>query len=440
MATPSTQVPPPTAKPATTPADPKPSLAPGSANAAAQSASTPETSADVPGWESELATHLGEPQPEKAPAEDKPAAKPQPESPGAPKGPEKGSPKPQDKPGTPGEGRKAKLDPDELLNVNGVDAVELPEDVISTLSKLDARDLRLQSAKLAKGYRALAAAKAKLEKDLEIAKAPREDPERKAEKENFEGLRKRYEDVEKELRHANYTKSPEYKEKFEKPFNDALSDAYATIRELTVETDEGTRAATEKDFDNLLGLPLSEAIKQAKEQFGHASDEVLSYRRKLNDIRRSAAKEVERYKTEGQKLEQERLVQQEKQRETINNVWKRVNEELPKKFSELFGEVEGDDDGNAKLKQGYAEVDKAHDPNIGLEERIGRQAAIRHRAAAFTREVWRRKKAEQEILELRKTIEDYENSAPAKGDKDGAPPPALDDESDPNLAIDRIAV
>lgn len=429
-------------------ANPSPQVAPPVPSLESGPASGAESNrpAEVGTWQDAIAGIGGDSPstPESKPSVETPPAK----APAAPtpkpldqpaKAPDQPQAKPEAK-AEPDAGRKARLDPDELLNVEGVDSAELPENVVQALTKLDARDLRLQSAKLAKTLRTLALKSKEQEKELATARAPKDDPEKKALQEERDTLRKRHEDMEREIRYSNYVKSNEYKEKFETPFVESLDEAYEFVEQLTVTTDEGVRRATKEDFNALLNMEPQAAAEKAEEMFGRLSNRVLNFQDKLASMQRAARKAVDNYKKEGDKVERERLVKTEEQRKAIGETWKRANEEIQIKFPELFGEVEGDDEGNTKLRDGYAEVDRAQDPNISLQERIGRTAAVRHRAAALPREVYRRKKAEKENAELREIIKNYEASVPGKGLKDGAKPPAVDDETDAASAIDRISV
>lgn len=442
MANPSSKVPEAPVAPAA-PNKPTPSPAP----APIEPSETPgsQTGDEVSTWESALAHDLDDgpaptpPEPPKPKPAAKPADKPDPKP--ADKPSPIGDKPPADKPpAKPPEGRKAKLDPDELLSVEGVEDAELPEHVVTALSTMEARDLRLQSAKLAKTLRSVAIEKKKLESELAAAKTPKNDPERETLQKEYESLKQRHDEVERELRHANYSKSNDYKQKFETPFKDALAEAFEVVKELTFEAEDGTtRAGTPDDFNKLLSMPRGEAIKYAKDRFGYGAEEVLACKRKLNEIQTNARRELERYKTEGEQRERERQTQTENERKEIDGAWRAANEAILTKFKDHFSEVQGDDEGNAKLKAGYAEVDKAHDPKLTVKERVGRQAAIRHQAAAFPREVWRRKRAEAEVARLSKIIAEYEQSTPTTGDKDGEPPADPNDESDAMAAIDRMA-
>lgn len=341
----------------------------------------------------------------------------------------------------PSEGRKSKLDPDSLLSAEGVDDVVLPKEVVEELGKLDARNLRLQAAKLAQHVRAIGAKLKERDKEIEAARAPREDPEKQALAAEKERLVKAFDKAQEELRYAQYLRSDDYAKKFQEPFQQGLTDAYETVRELTIENAEDgtTRQAQPKDFDALLELPRGEAIRRAKAQFGDLADEVMSHVRNLTDIKKRAARASEEYRQKGEEINKERLAQQVQMRELQNKVWMQTNQELPRKYPELFGEDPNDKEGNEILAKGYLAVDKAHDATLPLEDRIARQAYIRHRAAALGRELFRRKRAEAKVAELQAIIDEYESSKPGLGASDGGKPPAKQDGDDPFAEIDAMA-
>lgn len=409
---------------------------------------TPNSPGQVGSWESDLdafvSTTKAGPAPAPAPAApEKPAAAPAP----APATPAKAADQPAaTKPASapaktapPATGHKAKLDPDDLLAVDGVDSVELPETVMTALKTLDARDLRLQSAKLAQRLRTVAVEMKRKETELESLKT-REDPEKQALIAERTELQKRYEATQKELAHTAYLKSDEYIEKFQKPFERTLAEAYELVKEFTVNNpDETTRQATTKDLDEILEAPRGAAARIAREKFGDGAEDILHYARKLFDLRRDAARSVEDYRKQGEEIEKKRLAEQTQIRETHQRIWKQATEEIPQKYPELFGKHEDDPEGNEILDRAYAEVDRSNDPNLKTEERIARTAVVRHRAAAFAREFHRRKKLEARVAELEKIVSDYESSVPTSGSKDGAPPPSTNDGDDAFAELDRIA-
>lgn len=405
----------------------------------------PNAPGEVGSWETSFGEHFEAPAAPAAKVATPPEAPAKPATPATPPAkpaePAKPAATPA-KPATPPDhgGRKSKLDPDELLSVEGVDDAALPESVVEALKTLDARDLRLQSAKLAQRLRSVGVELKKKDAELGEARKPKEDPEKKSLLDERTALQKRLETAEVELRHTNYLKSEEYRSKFEAPFKETLAEAYSAITEFSVEQEDGTfRTATQKDFDHLLNLPRGEAIKVAKQQFGDAAEEILSYTRKLSEIRKGASRAADEHRAKGEELGKKQQSDLAAQREQHNQVWAKANETIATKYKHIFGKEEGDDEGNALIEQGYKDVDAAHDPNLPVEDRIRRQAAIRHSAAALSKWVKKAKSWEARYNEVKTKLEEYEASAPTTGASDGTPAPAEDPEADPMAAIDRMA-
>jgi len=84
-----------------------------------------------------------------------------------------------------------------------------------------------------------------------------------------------------ELRAAKQEASPEFKEKYDKPFNTAAERARKQVLELQVaNAEDGTnRPATWEDFSALYSLPVGKAIEQANTLFGTSAQFVLGLRK-----------------------------------------------------------------------------------------------------------------------------------------------------------------
>lgn len=395
----------------------------------------------VASWESDLAG-IG--------SSDAPVAAPKAAAPAPQEAPKAAAPTPKQeaKPATPAPGkpapdaggRKAKLDPEQLLSFDGDGDVQLPKDVVDVLSKLDARDLRLQSAKLAQALRANGKKVKDLETQLSASRNPQPDPEKEGLTSRLTEIQRRNEDLERRLKQVAYTESPEYKEKYQAPFVEALDEAYSFVKEFSVAQEDGTeRTATERDFDRLLAMPHGEAMKQAKAMFGDAASEILARRSKLGEMQRAARKAVDKYKADGEQVEKQRMAEQAQSIESRRKIWEEANREIPKKYAKHFAEIPGDEEGNALLRQGFEIADKVNDQTIPERDRIFLAAVLRHRAAAFGRAANVAARLAKENAELKQIISDYENSAPETKAKESGAGPAATDELDWGKAIDAMA-
>jgi hypothetical protein len=281
---------------------------------------------------------------------------------------------------------------------------------------------------------------ARVRGELDTAKAPREDDEKKALAERLTKAEQELSKREVELRHANYLKSNEYREKFEKPFNDTLAEAYAAISEFSVTGEDGTtRQLTEKDFMSLLNLPRQQAWEVAGKLFGQAAPEIMGYRNKLKEITTSAQNEAKRYREQGESHDKDAMAAQAAQRENLKKHWQSSNEKLAKQYPDFFAPDEKDPEGNEWLQKGFQYVDRIFQSNsMTPEQRIEHEADVRNRAAGFGRVVYRLKKMEARTKELEEELAAYRESTPKRGERDGsgAPVPV---ETDYNTEIDAIA-
>lgn len=233
-------------------------------------------------------------------------------------------------------------------------------------------------------------------------------------------LRDQLSAAETELRYLDYTKSQEFKDKFEKPYQDAFSDAVEEVRELRVTNADGqSRPATEADFQRILAADHQEVRELANGMFGEYANDVLALRRKLIDMNRNANREAKRYREGAAEREKARAVKQQEEREGLEKLWKSKVAEVGERYKQFFGEVDGDDEYNESLRDGYKRVDSANSPDLPLEEKVTRLAVVRHKAAAFGAQVLLNKRLQARVTELEEALKEYEKSIPAGG-KGGA--------------------
>ena len=214
-----------------------------------------------------------------------------------------------------------------------------------------------------------------------------------------------------ELRAMKQEASPEFKDKYDKPFNTAAEFAKRQIEQLTVTDAEGQpeRRATWEDFAALYQMPYSAAIARAKEKFGDAASVVVQHMSDLQklDYQRSVALKEERdHASERQKADDAKRIQET---EAIQHMYIKVNEELAEKHPEWYQPDPEDKEGNELLSQGLALVD--HQPAT-WQEKVIRDSNIRLKAAAFPRMVLRVQRLQNELAELKNKLGEYEGSEP----------------------------
>lgn len=227
--------------------------------------------------------------------------------------------------------------------------------------------------------------------------------------------------AETELRFLDYSRSQEFKERYEKPLKEAGDAALEELSQYTVELEDGTsRPATRDDFVRLLDLNPQMAAKQAREWFGDAASEVLSHRRKIADLVSAKNRAIREYQEKGEQYEQAKATNASQTRDRLVNLWNSNNESIVKSDTTLYGEDSADPEGNELLRKATSAIDAAFDDKRSFppETRIKMLSLIRNQAAALPRTVARLKTAQSRITELEKELESYRQSNPAAGGSD----------------------
>jgi hypothetical protein len=267
---------------------------------------------------------------------------------------------------------------------------------------------------------------AELEKQLsEIKAKPVDDTERKTFIEQISTLKTKLDEASTSLKFADYEQSEEYKSKYQTPFVEAWNEGVQQVAGLTVTTDEGVRKGTPDDFQAIMRESDNErAASMATEMFGANSFYVLASRRelvKLNAARVKALGEFKATIADRSKAEAETAAktkaEMEAQRIQRITTFKKLNDEAVSKYPDLFGPLEGDDEGNKILEKGYKDADLAFSGGNGLtpDQVVRLHSAIRNRAAGFGRLTYRLKQRDAKIAELEGQLAEIRGSAPGDG-------------------------
>lgn len=253
------------------------------------------------------------------------------------------------------------------------------------------------------------------------AKAPAEDPEKKTLIEKVSSYEKRLKELTDKEMLLDYRSSEEFKTKYWKPYESAVSRAISDLEDVTYNDNSG---AEQKVDSNLIlwlaGQKPAQAERVARELFGESGLNRLVTDR--IDRIRAAADEMNEAVSEHQKSAETRFKDQEaktlEMRQKIGKLWESENNSWQERFPNWFKPKEGDDEGNALLARGYELVDRAFSANgsASHEDRVKLHAEVRNKAAAFPRLALRLKQARERIAELEKNLSDYERSEPTAGD------------------------
>lgn len=269
-----------------------------------------------------------------------------------------------------------------------------------------------------------AALEAKL---AETRKLIKDEAAAKSELERIKKIEARAKELEDHIRYVDYSKSQEFQEKYQKPYEKAWSNALSELKEITVaDANGGERPFSAQDMLELVNLPLSKARELANEVFGDMADDVMAQRKEIRALfdRQTAA--LEEARASG--AEREKTARAELERthgeigKQVSETWKSLNEAIVKdeKIGKYFQTIDGDDEANSRLQKGYELVDSAFsqnpmDPKLKPEERaeiIKKHVAVRNRAAAFGRLTHLLSKSEARIAELEAELSQYSESTP----------------------------
>lgn len=190
-----------------------------------------------------------------------------------------------------------------------------------------------------------------------------------------------FEKLQGEIRALKQEASPEFKEKYETPFNRAAD--YATEVVKSILKTDGTPADFEKDFVpiyRLAGTNYGRAAAEARELFGDdAAPAIMDQVRELRrlEVQKNRAFEDEKKGwAEKQKAEEGRKVQEREHRSMLK---KKVREDLRNSVETYRDPVDDKELAEARNK-GYAIFDREEsDPRTQLVK----DEHIRHRVAAF---------------------------------------------------------
>lgn len=279
--------------------------------------------------------------------------------------------------------------------------------------------------------------------ESELLEARKAAPDPKAQEESkaaLEKASKRLQELETEIRFVNYSKSQEFQDRFQKPYEDAWRKAMNELGELTMpDANGGERPISAQDMLALVNMPLKDARARAVELFGDFADDVMSHRKEIHNLfeaQQKALDDARKLGTQRDEQRQKAIAEwRERSQKEVNEVWTKANGEVLKdeKIAKFFKPLEGDEEGNKRLARGYELADKAfsgidpRDPRLKPEQRaeiIQLHAAVRNRAAAYGRLQFWYDKAQTELTSLKAELAKYRNAEPGKGEGAKASVPA----------------
>ena len=268
-------------------------------------------------------------------------------------------------------------------------------------------------------------------KELESKSSPKADelPEYKelsakvaAKEKEYAELKAEADALKETIRYVDYEKSPEFQDKFHKPWVSAYQEGVSEFIDLSVPNEDGsTRKATKEEFDDIVTDPkLDSAIDKAEKLFQNATraNQALEHRRKFIAASRAMEAAKAEYRTKGAEMEKQTAAQRSEMEKQEQSLWENHNKEWTEKNPQWTKADEGDDEGAKKLELGYKAADMAFADTSHLtpEKRAKLFADTRNRAAAFGHVAYKLEKASARVAELEEKLKAFEESEPGKGE------------------------
>lgn len=248
----------------------------------------------------------------------------------------------------------------------------------------------------------------------------------KALKAEMDSIRKNAEELDTEVRYLNYTRSTEYKQKYESPLREAWQTALGDIEGIRVTDEDGTeRDANHQDIMVLLNVPVAKAAIIAQETFGPAAPEIMAHRRRLIELTQARDKSIAEWKEKGAQREIEKSKQVETRQSRSRELFESQFADYEKTHAQLFGKEEGDEDGNRLLDESdrlikIALKGEGVDADMGYDDKVDlitkAQAQVALRARAYGRERLRVIRLQQKVAELEKKVGKVRSSEPGQGE------------------------
>lgn len=263
--------------------------------------------------------------------------------------------------------------------------------------------------------------------------------------ERLQAAEKRRDELEQQIHFVDYSKSSEFKSKYEDPYKAAWADARKDLAELAVENEDGTtRAASDSDMIQLASMPLGAARKLANSLFGDSADDVMAHRRRIIDLSEAQTRALNEAQTKA--VERAKMTDMERRTASEKNLklWTEANSAVATKFPKTFGKLDDDPEGNAMLEKGFALADRLFAPTDESrpktpEEAVKLHALIRHKIANHDRALMWLKSARGRIAELEAAVAQYEKSDPNGGlDGTSESGTGMSFQDEVNAEIDRL--
>lgn len=233
-------------------------------------------------------------------------------------------------------------------------------------------------------------------------------------------LQERINELESDNRMLRQEASPEFKKQHDDRIAQVAEDAKAEVESFQVgryETNEdgethfqpSGNASWDRDFATLYQLPYVEAKNRAKAIFGDEWERVMFHYQELHRMQRDRDRALETERSTWRERETEQRAKMAQQREQFISAFKETSQNLADSVSDYKDADPEDKEVISARQNGYKVFDAA--PQT-LQQKIVKDAHIRHMVAAFWPMQIKLRRLEDENASLKQELEGRESGKP----------------------------
>lgn len=217
----------------------------------------------------------------------------------------------------------------------------------------------------------------------------------------------------KTLAELDYSKSPEFRERFTEPLARAYQAAVDEISQLTVAEGETSRQATQNDFDLLLRLPLKEQIVRAKAMFGDMADVFFTRRNEVQRIQNEGRQALAKAQTDAEGNRTKAELKTKEEQNLFDSQLEAESAGLVEKFPHLFGDTDNQesakaqDEGREFARKAISDLSK-----MSPADRAAHVSALVHSHGFARRAMVEMKALESEVETLKAELAKYRKTDP----------------------------
>ena len=241
-------------------------------------------------------------------------------------------------------------------------------------------------------------------------------------------IQKRLQEVEAQFYARDYAESPEFKEKFEKPWQKRHTEAIEDVKGMTIKTktadgEDSSRPATATDWFKVLNAPSSgDARRIAKEIFGEDAADVLAHRSTLKAMEQTGKDAIDAARTNFDTMRQKAFEESQKNSSAFNQQRESFSQALVQKYPAYFSEEGASEEEKAALKGGLDFVRQSLEQAATLppEEHAKRAAVMALYAGAFPRLIVTNKALKAQIEDLNTRLAAFQKTDPGNAGEGGS--------------------